>query len=128
MLELEREPVLAEVLVGDSRLDHIWNTQYRAAPANRVRDYVFLRNLTVNDLDELGEDVVLTPKHYADQAVPRFLPINELLMMLLGFFVAEGSLSKRNGVRLSIGKRNEPFVPELTAAIREAFGVEPSLY
>ncbi len=128
VLELEREPVLAEVLVGDSRLDHIWNTQYRAAPANRVRDYVFLRNLTVDDLDELGEDVMLTPKHYADQAVPRFLPINESLMMLLGFFVAEGSLSKRNGVRLSIGKRNEPLVPELTVAIREAFGVEPSLY
>ena len=68
------------------------------------------------------------PKHYADQVVPRFLPINESLMMLLGFFVAEGSLSKRNGVRLSIGKRNDPFVPELTVAIREAFGVEPSLY
>ena len=90
VLELEREPVLAEVLVGDSRLDHIWNTQYRAAPKNRVRDYVFLRNLTVDDLDELGEDVTLTPKHYADQAVPRFLPINDSLMMFLGFFIAEG--------------------------------------
>ena len=128
VLELEREPVLAEVLVGDSRLDHIWNTQYRAAPKNRVRDYVFLRNLTVDDLDELGEDVTLTPKHYADQAVPRFLPINESLMMFLGFFIAEGALSKRNGIRLAIGKRNEPLVPELRAAIKELFGVEPVYY
>jgi DNA gyrase subunit B len=128
LLELEREPMLAEVLVGDSRLDHIWNTQYRAAPANKVRDYVFLRNLTVDDLDDLGEDVVLTPKHYADQSVSRFLPVNEQLLMLLGFFVADGALSKRNGVRLAIGKRNEPHVPELTQAIRELFGIEPSLY
>ena len=128
LLELEREPVLAEVQVGDSRLDHVWNTQYRAAQANRVRDYVFLRNLTVDDLADLGEDVVLTPKHYADQAVPRFLPVNEQLLMLLGFFVADGALSKRNGVRLAIGKRNEPRVPVLTQAIRAVFGVEPNLY
>jgi DNA gyrase subunit B len=125
---MEREPVLAEVLVGDSRLDHMWNTQYRAAPKNKVRDYVFLRNLTVDDLADLGEDVVLTPKHYADQAVPRFLPVNEQLLMLLGFFVADGALSKRNGVRLAIGKRNTPRVPELTQAFRAVFGVEPSLY
>jgi DNA gyrase subunit B len=72
--------------------------------------------------------VVLTPKHYADQAVPRFLPVNEQLLMLLGFFVADGALSKRNGVRLAIGKRNEPLVPELTQAIRNVFGIEPSLY
>jgi DNA gyrase subunit B len=128
LLELEREPVLAEVLVGDSRLDHMWTTQYRAAPKNKVRDYVFLRNLTVDDLADLGEDVVLTPKHYADQAVPRFLPVNEQLLMLLGFFVADGALSKRNGVRLAIGKRNEPRVPELTQAIRDVFGVEPTYY
>jgi DNA gyrase subunit B len=128
VLELEREPVLAQVLVGDSRLDHTWNTQYRAAPANRVRDYVFLRNLTVDDLKDLGEDVVLTPKHYADLAVPRFLPVNEQLLMLLGFFVADGALSKRNGVRLAIGKRNEPKASDLAQAIRDVFGIEPSLY
>jgi len=116
-LGLEREAVLEQVEVGDSRLDHIWNTQYRAAPRNRVRDYV-----------SLGEDMMLTPRHYAEQAVPRYVPVNESLMILLGFFVAEGSLSQRNGVRLAIGKRNQARIAELTAAFREVFGLEPTLY
>jgi DNA gyrase subunit B len=127
-LGLEREAVLELVRVGDSRLDHIWNTQYRAAPKNRVRDYVSLDELTLADLPLLGDDITLTPRHYAEQAVPRYLPVNESLMMLLGFFVAEGSLSQRNGVRLAIGKRNQARVAELTAAIRKVFGLEPTLY
>jgi DNA gyrase subunit B len=49
-------------------------------------------------------------------------------MLLLGFFVAEGSLSERNGIRLAIGKRNRPLVVEVSAAIRDVFGLEPKLY
>jgi len=127
-LGLEADAVLPLVEVGDSRLDHVWNTQYRAAPRNRVRDYLSLHELALDELSGLGDDVVLTPRHYADQGVPRYLPINESLLMLLGFFVAEGSLNSRNGVRLAIGTRNEPLVPELSAAIREVFGLEPALY
>jgi DNA gyrase subunit B len=127
-LELAREVVLPQVEIGDSRLDHIWNPQYRAAPRNRVRDYVFLRDLSVSDLDTLGEDVVLTPQHYADQAVSRYLPVNEALMTLLGFFVADGSLSKRNGLRLAMGKRNQRLIPEMAETIRDLFGLEPKLY
>ena len=56
------------------------------------------------------------------------MPINESLMMFLGFFVAEGALSKRNGIRLAIGKRNQPLVPELRTAIKELFGIEPTYY
>ena len=129
VLELEREPVLAEVLVGDSRLDHIWNTQYRAAPANRVRDYVFLRNLTVDDLDELGEDVVLTPKHYADQAVPRFLPINKSLMMLLGFFVAEGVAEQAQWCTVWLSaSATSRWCRSLRRRSERLFGVEPMYY
>ena len=76
----------------------------------------------------MGENVVLTPLHYADQAVPRFLPVNESLMLLLGFFVAEGSLSERNGVRLAIGKRNEARVAELSEAITQVFDLKPIYY
>lgn len=128
LLEMARVPVLAQVLIGDNRLDPVWNTRYRAEPRDQNRDYVFLRNLTVDDLEDLGEDVVLTPKHYADEAVPRFLPVNEDLLLLLGFFVAKGTLSKRNGVRLAIGKRNEGRTAELTTALRRVFGIEPCLY
>ncbi|HEX7593782.1 MAG TPA: LAGLIDADG family homing endonuclease, partial [Anaerolineae bacterium] len=127
-LRLDRAALLQQVAVGDSRLDHTWNTQYRAAPRNRVRDYVPLDELTLEDLPGIGDQVMLTPRHYADQAVPRYLPVNESLMLLLGFFVAEGSLSARNGVRLAIGARNRKFVAELQAAIKDVFGLEPILY
>lgn len=126
-LRLDSEALLGQVEVGDSRLDHVWNTQYRAAPGNCVRDYVALSDLTPEDAKLLGEDVTLSPRHYAGQAVPRYLPINESLMLLLGFFVAEGSLSKRHGVRLAIGKRSAARVPELMLMIRDVFGVEPIL-
>jgi DNA gyrase subunit B len=127
-LGLPYHSLLEQVEVGPSRLDHIWQTQYRAAPRNRVRDYIPLSDLVPDDLADLGNEVVLTPHHYADQSVPRYLPVNENLMLLLGFFVAEGSLSRRNGVRLAIGRRNQAYVAQLTTAIQELFGLEPRLY
>jgi len=71
---------------------------------------------------------VLTPRHHANQALPRYIPISESLMMLLGFFVAEGSLSQRSGIRLAIGRRNKAFINELTDAFRAVFGIEPVFY
>ncbi len=127
-LELEPAQLLPLVEVGESRLDHIWKTQYRAAPRNRVRDYVRLSELNLADLDALQGDLELTPKHYAEQSLPRYLPVNRDLMFLLGFFVAEGSFSRRNGIRLAIGKRNETLLPDLVSAIRNEFHIEPKLY
>jgi DNA gyrase subunit B len=81
-----------------------------------------LSELSVENLAVLGDDVTLTPRHYADHALPRHIPISKQLMMLIGFFVADGTVSQRNGVRFAIGKRNEAFVPELTAAMKAVFG------
>ncbi len=128
LLNLPRETIFDQVTLDDNRLDHLWNTQYRAAPRNRVRDYVSLSDLQLDDLAQLEGDVCLSPRHYADQALPRYLPVNDKLMLLLGFFVAEGSLSTRNGVRFAIGRRNEPHVPELRAAVQQVFGLEPTVY
>ncbi|MGE5602821.1 MAG: LAGLIDADG family homing endonuclease, partial [Nitrososphaerales archaeon] len=128
VLGLDADAVLPKVIVGDSKLDHIWNTQYRGAPRNKVRPYLTLTEIPSDELGSLGEDVVLTPRHYADQAVGRYLAVNEELMLLLGFFIAEGALSDRNGLRLAIGKRNEAVVEELAAAVRKVFGIEPRLY
>jgi DNA gyrase subunit B len=127
-LGLERRAVLQQVEVGDSKLDRAWNTQYRAAPRNRVRDYVSINELTVEDLINIRDEIILTPRHYAKQALSRYLPVSKSLMLILGFFVAEGSLSQRNGVRLAIGGRNQPLVSELTSAIRDVFGLEPKIY
>jgi DNA gyrase subunit B len=127
-LKLAPAQVLPMVEVGESRLDHIWKTQYRAAPRNRVRNYVRLSDLNLADLETLQGDLQLTPQHHADQSLPRYIPINRDLMSLLGFFVAEGSFSRRNGIRLAIGKRNEAHLAELTSAIQNVFHIKPRLY
>jgi DNA gyrase subunit B len=53
--------------------------------------------------------VQLAPEHNGALAIGRHFEVNEDLLTLLGFFVAEGSCSPRNGVRLSIGAGNARF-------------------
>jgi len=43
-------------------------------------------------------------------------------MSLLGFYMAEGSCSERNGVRLSIGKGNQAFAEEMANNFLHVFG------
>ena len=49
-------------------------------------------------------------------------------MTLLGFYVAEGSCSDRNGIRLSIGNGNVAFAPEIAERMTRVFGIAPTLY
>ncbi|MBI5713368.1 MAG: helix-turn-helix domain-containing protein, partial [Chloroflexi bacterium] len=128
-LGLDSESLLARSQVGDSRLDHVWATQYRASGSNRVKPYMRLRELSLEELSQLnGADVMLSPEHYADHGVPRFIPINAALLTLLGFFVAEGSLTQRGGVRFAVGENNERLTVEISQAIRDVFGVTPRYY
>jgi len=47
---------------------------------------------------------------------------------LLGFYLAEGSCSERNGIRLSIGKGNQPFAEEMTKKFASVFGLPAVTY
>jgi DNA gyrase subunit B len=122
--------VMQQVTVGASRLEHIWETQYRGSPCNRVRNYVRLSALEPEDIEwfEDREDLELTPEHYGDQGVRRFVGVDSELMKLLGFYLAEGSCSDRNGVRLCIGKSNLRFMEEMAAAMTHVFGIAPKSY
>lgn len=126
----EISDIIKEVVVGKSKLDTAWETQYNGASANRVKPYVRLSDLTAQDLEWFDgkNDLVLTPEHYADQKINRSVPVNHELLTLLGFYLAEGSCSDRNGIRLSIGKRNMPLVSYLTEAMTSLFGIIPQLY
>ncbi|HJM69102.1 MAG TPA: DNA gyrase subunit B [Candidatus Babeliales bacterium] len=121
---------LKEVLVGKSKLERIWEEQYKGAPTNRVKQYVRLSDLEASDLEWFGsrEDLTLTPEHYADQQIKRFINVDSDLLTLLGFYLAEGSCSDRNGVRLSIGDRNQKILPELTRLMESTLGVTPKYY
>ena len=122
--------VMPRVTVGPSRLERIWEEQYRGSPANRVRPYVRLSALEEEDLEwfEGREDLELTPEHYANKGIPRFVNVTSELLTLLGFYLAEGSCSDRNGVRLSIGKSNVRFLDEMAEAFIQVFALSPKNY
>ncbi len=118
------DTVLESVSVGGSRLDRVWESQYRAAPRNRVRSYVRLADLSADDLEffEDRDDVELTPEHYASDPVKRYVTVDDALMTLLGFYLAEGSGNPRAGIRFAIGSGNGHFVPEVRRAAVRVFG------
>jgi len=126
----DTDSVMSRVSTAPGRLERTWDRQYRASGANRVRPRVRLSDLDAEDLDwfEDREDVELTPEHYGTQGVSRHLRVNAELMTLLGFYVAEGSCSDRNGIRFSTGRRNEGVVEEMTRRIEAVFGAPPRRY
>ena len=114
-----------EVTVGDSLLDQRWNNQYEGAPTNRVRDYVRISDLNESDLDDIPDDahVELTPEHYADHGIDRYVDIDETLCELFGIYAADGSSSPRNGVRLAIGDTNESLRDRYIETFEAVFGI-----
>ncbi len=122
--------VLAQVAVGPSRLERIWETQYRASGRNEVRDRVRLSELTQDDLEWFGDrdDLELTPEHRRSHGISRYIGVNEDLLCLLGFYLAEGSASDRGGVRFAIGAGNASLVPEMQERIARVFGRSSTIY
>jgi DNA gyrase subunit B len=116
--------------VGPSRLERVGQEPYRASSVNRVRPCVRLAALAPEDLEWFAgrEDLELTPQHYGHQGIGRFVAVSADLMTLLGFYLAEGSCSDRNGIRLSIGKSNVRFREEMAAALAGVFGLPPRSY
>jgi len=104
--------------------------QYTGSGRNIVRDYVRLCDLDAEDLDWFAsrEDLQLTPEHYRRNGIPRFVAVNEELMGLLGFYLAEGSCSDRNGIRLSLGKGNQRFAEEMAKKFASVFGLPAVTY
>ncbi len=126
----EVETLLPRVVVGPSRLERSWQEQYRGAPRNRVRSYVRLADLTAADVEWFAgrTDVELTPEHYRQKGLARYLDVTPELLTLLGFYLAEGSCSDRGGVRLTIGASNQRFEAEFKAAMTAVFGLAPQSY
>ena len=121
----DRAEVLTRACIAPSRLERVWETQYKASGRNLVRDQVRLSDLDLQDLAWFSgrDDLQLTPEHYARNGIPRFLPVDEDLMGLLGFYLAEGSCSDRGGIRLAIGQSNQRLVKEMTEKFSRLFGL-----
>jgi DNA gyrase subunit B len=122
--------VRKRVRVCDSTLDRTWRRQYRAARRNRPRNEVRLSDLDERDLELFDgrEDLALTPEHYAHQPIARYVAVDEKLMRLLGFFLAEGNCSERGGVRFAIGNGNSRYALEMSRSFEQVFGIAPTAY
>ncbi|MEJ7891676.1 MAG: DNA gyrase subunit B [Solirubrobacteraceae bacterium] len=118
------------VQVGGSRLDATWDSQYAAAPRNRVRPYIRLDALTDADADWLADrdDFELTPEHFAGDGLPRFLEVSPELMQLVGFYLADGSCTARSGIRFAMGSRNEPNIDMVQGWLERVFGHRGKVY
>jgi DNA gyrase subunit B len=127
LLGFDRDEIFSQVEIGESRLDRIWSEQYNDSGRNRVRPWIRLSELEAEDLSAL-ENVQLAAEHYSHQRVPRYVPVSEQLMTLLGFFLAEGTCSQRGGVRLAMGANNQSLVEEMQRAFAEVFGAEAVYY
>jgi DNA gyrase subunit B len=92
-----------------------------------VSNYKPFEYFTPSELAQLGDDVQLVPQAHTNKAFNRYLPITPELMWFLGWYVAEGTLSQHQ-VSLSLGKKDEPFIPELITAIEKVFGETPRRY
>jgi DNA gyrase subunit B len=120
----------SQVVIGMSRLEQTWETRYQASGRNALKDYVQLSDLTVDDIAFFVDrgDLQLTPEHYGDKGIGRYLETTDALFTLLGFYVAEGSCSDRNGLRLAIGKGNRRFAAEMAVHLTSLFGLSPTHY
>ncbi len=119
------QQVLDKTTVAPSRLERTWQEQYTGSGRNMVRDYTRLCDLDDQDLEWFAgrEDLLLTPEHYGRSGIGRFVAVDAELMGLLGFYLAEGSCSDRNGIRLSIGKGNQRFAEEMARKLSSVFGL-----
>lgn len=86
--------------------------------------YKSLDDFTPGEIAALDADIQLIPHAHAEKAFARHLPITHDLLWFLGWYCAEGSLSKSQ-VSLALGAKDEPFIAEISAAIERVFGETP---
>ncbi|AFZ51695.1 ATP-binding protein [Dactylococcopsis salina] len=92
-----------------------------------ISDYKRFADFTPSELLTLGDQVKIVPRAHIDKGFDRILPVTQELLWFLGWYVAEGTLSKHQ-VSLNLGKKDEPLINELTQTIETVFGETPRCY
>ncbi len=118
---------MSQVQIVESKLDNLWKNQYKNSGRNKVKDYIKLSEISEKDLEFL-KNVRICPVHHDIKGINQHIDVNSNFAKLLGFWIAEGSCSLRNGIRLSIGNNNMKFVNEFEDSFSDLFGIPPTLY
>ena len=127
VLNINKNQALSQVQIVKSHLDNIWENQYKNSGRNKVKDYIQLSQVQKRDLSYISENVKICPTHYKTHGINRFININNSLVKLIGFWMAEGSCSLRNGIRVAIGNNNHVLVNELNSSFKDIFGLDAKL-
>jgi DNA gyrase subunit B len=86
-----------------------------------ISDYMPLAEVSRDDWIGIGDNVQIVPRAHTKRGFDRYFPLSRTLAWFLGWFMAEGTLSKHQ-VSLNLGPKDDPFIPELIQAIEELFG------
>ena len=118
----ERYPLGRRKTQGNAHQETSKNARWREVSAYKPISF-----FTPSELNQLGEEIKIVPKAHHDKAFSRYLTITRELMYFLGWYVAEGTLSKHQ-VSLNIGEKDEKFIPEIISAVEQVFGETPRRY
>jgi DNA gyrase subunit B len=121
------EPIAHQLIPSKIEEEFDRDTSSKNAKWRVISDYQPMDGLTEEDLLGIGHDIQIVPRAHENKVFDRYLGITPELMWFLGWYVAEGSLS-RHQVSLSLGRKDEPFLEELSQAIWEVFGEKPRAY
>ncbi|MDW8248177.1 MAG: ATP-binding protein [Myxococcales bacterium] len=99
--------------------------KHSGSSSNKVQDYVRLTMLDREDLVFFADrtDLELISDYHGKGGIKRFVRVNEELMKLFGFYLAEGSCSDRNGIQLAIGLHNASLLSEIAVNFSGVFGL-----
>lgn len=93
----------------------------------KVSRYKRLDTMTKDEVDRLDDNVQLVPRAHHGCAFPRWLNIDKDLSYFLGWFLAEGTVSKSQ-VRLHLGSGDNPFMPKIKQIVKKVFGVPSRIH
>jgi DNA gyrase subunit B len=125
---IESDDLLLHSKPIGSLLERLYSRGDNSENYRLSRSSIRLNQLSSEDLDTLGEDIVITSQAHAKTFANHYLNCDDQLFFLIGLYTAEGSSSPRCGVRFSLGPRDNHLLPEIAKAGKEMFQSPPSLY
>jgi len=120
--------VMPGVSVAPSRREYVAGGRYRgASSANQALPCVRLAALAAEELEWFAEraDLAIARQYCSDKSIARFVNVTPQLMTLLGLYLAAGSCSERNGIRLRIGTSQLRCLEEMAEVCAGVFGLPP---
>ena len=121
------EPIAHQLIPSKIEEEFDRDTSSKNAKWRVISDFQPMDGLMEDDLLGIGHDIQIVPRAHENKVFDRYLGVTPELMWFLGWYVAEGTLSKHQ-VSLNLGRKDEPFLEELTQVIWDVFGEKPRAY